>query len=127
MSSKSNDCSRRNFLKQTALIGLGATALRCAPSMGSSKVSAKVGIYKADSYQANLTDVIKRGLRDFNQLQIKDKTIVLKPNLVEYFDSHKVNTNPLMVAAAAEAFRSMGAREVIVAEGPGHRRDTEIL
>jgi uncharacterized protein (DUF362 family) len=32
-----------------------------------------------------------------------------------------------MVAAAADAFLSLGAREVIVAEGPGHRRDTEIL
>src|SRR5215831_4407095 len=125
MSSKSNDCSRRDFFKLATLAGLGATALRCSPKYGNT--TAKVGIYKADSYQTDLTSVIRRGLRDFPQLQIKDKRIVLKPNLVEYFDSHKVNTNPMMVAAAAEAFRSMGAREVIVAEGPGHRRDTEIL
>jgi uncharacterized protein (DUF362 family) len=71
--------------------------------------------------------VIKRGIREFPQLQLKDKTVVLKPNLVEYFESRVVNTNPLMIAAAAEALRSLGAREVIVAEGPGHRRDTEIL
>jgi uncharacterized protein (DUF362 family) len=38
-----------------------------------------------------------------------------------------VNTHPALVAAAIEAFRRAGAREVIVAEGPGHYRDTEHL
>ena len=46
---------------------------------------------------------------------------------MEYYEAARVNTHPAMVAAAIEAFRSVGAREVIVAEGPGHRRDTEIL
>jgi len=106
---------------------MGGAALRCSSQIIHEKGSAQVAIYKATSYQSDLVDIIKRGVNDFPQLQIKDKTVLLKPNLVEYFDSHKVNTNPAMVAAAADAFRSLGAREVIVAEGPGHRRDTEIL
>ena len=38
-----------------------------------------------------------------------------------------INTNPVIIAAAIEAFRRAGAREVVVGEGPGHRRDTEYL
>jgi len=127
MPSKFDNCSRRGFLKVAGLAGLGAVATSCVSNSTTGKNSARVGIYRANSYQGDLAGIIKRGLGDFPQLQIKDKRIVLKPNLVEYFDSHKVNTNPMMVAAAVDAFRSMGAREVIIAEGPGHRRDTEIL
>jgi uncharacterized protein (DUF362 family) len=53
--------------------------------------------------------------------------VVLKPNLVEYYHARAVNTHPALVAAAIAAFRSLGAREVVVAEGPGHQRDTEML
>jgi uncharacterized protein (DUF362 family) len=53
--------------------------------------------------------------------------VVLKPNLVEYDPAGVINTHPAVIAAAIEAFRSLGAREVLVAEGPGHRRDTEYL
>ena len=35
-----------------------------------------------------------------------------------------INTNPLLVHAAYEAFRAMGAASVEIAEGPGHRRNT---
>ena len=38
-----------------------------------------------------------------------------------------MNTNPAVVAAAIAAFRSVGAKDVVVAEGPGHCRDTELL
>jgi uncharacterized protein (DUF362 family) len=48
----------------------------------------------------------------------------LKPNLVEYDPGTSVNTDPRLVAAAVLAFRRLGARSVVVGEGPGHRRDT---
>ena len=35
-----------------------------------------------------------------------------------------INTNPLLVHAAYEAFRAAGAASVRIAEGPGHRRNT---
>ena len=38
-----------------------------------------------------------------------------------------INTHPHVVAAAATALLKAGAREVVVAEGPGHRRDIEYL
>ncbi len=34
---------------------------------------------------------------------------------------------PLLVLAAAESFRRLGAKSVLVAEGPGHQRDTQLV
>jgi uncharacterized protein (DUF362 family) len=60
-------------------------------------------------------------------LDVAGRRVVLKPNLVEFDPAGVINTHPLLVAAAARVFRSLGAREVVVAEGPGHRRDNEYL
>lgn len=85
-----------------------------------------VAILAAKSYDVALTDVVIRGLKLF-PLNVQGKTVVLKPNLVEYDPSGVINTHPAVIAAAIEAFRSLGAREIFVAEGPGHRRDNEYL
>ena len=53
--------------------------------------------------------------------------MLLKPNLVEYIAGVEVNTNPLLVGAAAEAFLKLGAKRVVVGEGPGHQRDTYLV
>lgn len=90
---------------------------------------ARVTILKASSYTAHLSDLIRRGLQQYPHVlqRVKGGRVVLKPNMVEYYEAHRVNTNPLVVAAAIDAFRAAGAGQVIVAEGPGHRRDTEAL
>jgi uncharacterized protein (DUF362 family) len=66
------------------------------------------------------------GLRLFH-LDLRGKTVLLKPNLVEHIPGTEVNTNPLLAGAAAEAFLETGAKQVIVAEGPGHERDTYLV
>jgi uncharacterized protein (DUF362 family) len=53
--------------------------------------------------------------------------VVLKPNLVDYIPGSAINTHPLLVLAAAESFRRLGAQSVLVAEGPGHQRDTQLV
>jgi uncharacterized protein (DUF362 family) len=75
--------------------------------------------------QTNSTTV-HRALQLFN-LQIRGKSVLLKPNIVEYIPGRPVNTDPQLIGAAAEAFLRFGAASVIVAEGPGHHRDTELL
>ena len=52
---------------------------------------------------------------------------MLKPNLVDYTPGNAINTHPLLVLAAAESFRRLGAKSVLVAEGPGHQRDTQLV
>lgn len=85
-----------------------------------------VAILKASSYEQNLVDIVLNGI-ELCRLAVKGKSVLLKPNLVEYAEGAPINTNPKLVAAAAEAFRRRDAKEVIVGEGAGHRRDTEVL
>jgi uncharacterized protein (DUF362 family) len=49
------------------------------------------------------------------------------PNLVDYIPGNAINTHPSLVLAAAESFRRLGAKSVVVAEGPGHQRDTQLV
>jgi uncharacterized protein (DUF362 family) len=86
----------------------------------------RVAIISAVGYCEDLADSLKRVLRMFG-LNVRGKAVLLKPNLVEFIAGVEVNTNPMLVGAAAEAFRSLGARSVVVAEGPGHQRDTYLV
>jgi uncharacterized protein (DUF362 family) len=69
---------------------------------------------------------LAEGLREFS-LDIKNKRVLLKPNLVDYSPNDAINTHPSLVVAAANYFRRIGARSVVVAEGPGHQRDTDLI
>jgi uncharacterized protein (DUF362 family) len=86
----------------------------------------RVAILSVAEYSEGLAHSLARALRMFG-LNLRDKSVLLKPNLVEYIADVEVNTNPMLVSAAAEAFRSLGARSVVVAEGPGHQRDTYLV
>jgi uncharacterized protein (DUF362 family) len=86
----------------------------------------RVAILHAGRYSQNLDQILEAGLRLF-PINVRDKTVVLKPNLVDYAPDDAINTHPLLVLAAAESFRRMGAKSVIVAEGPGHQRDTLLV
>ena len=86
----------------------------------------RVAILAADSYSQNLEQLLIEGLRLFN-LDLRGKRVLLKPNLVDYIPGAEINTHPSLVMAAVECFRRLGALEVIVGEGPGHQRDTELV
>jgi uncharacterized protein (DUF362 family) len=54
--------------------------------------------------------------------------VLLKPNLVEPTrEAPQVNTHPALVRAVAEVFGRWRARDVFVAEGQGHCRDSELV
>lgn len=86
----------------------------------------RVAILRIEDYVQSIQDSLRRGLQLF-RLDVKGKTVVLKPNLVDYIPDNAINTHPVVVVAAAECFRELGAKEVIVAEGPGHQRDTQLV
>ena len=86
----------------------------------------RVAVLRVDSYSERLLDVLMQGLKLFN-LQIRGKSVLLKPNLVDVVSGKAVTTHPMVVAAAAECFLRLGASRVLVAEGPGHQRDTELV
>lgn len=86
----------------------------------------RVSVLSASAYTERLVDLLFRAIGDFH-LDLRGKTVVLKPNLVEFIPGVEVNTNPLLVGAAAEAFLRLDAKEVVVGEGPGHQRDTYLV
>src|SRR5262252_7382657 len=86
----------------------------------------RLAILHIDRYSDKLNQLVDEGLRLFN-LQIRGKSVLLKPNIVEYIPGRPVNTDPQLIGAAAEAFLRFGAASVVVAEGPGHHHDTELL
>lgn len=110
--------SRREFIAALALPVLAGACNR--------GTSSAVGLFPAATYAVDLSDVIFRGLTELG-IDLRGRRVLLKPNMVEYEPGTSINTNPLVVAGAAAACRRAGAAAVIVAEGPGHRRDIEYL
>jgi len=86
-------------------------------------VPSTVSIVRAPAYDQSVYDTMRRMLAE-HQLDVRGKSVLLKPNLVEFEPESSINTNPMLVHAAFEAFRAMGAGSVRIAEGPGHRRNT---
>jgi uncharacterized protein (DUF362 family) len=127
----SSGVNRRRFLKRSlAAVGGGAIGVGAARWLNRAASSrAGVTILKAPSYQQELAALIRAGLKHYPAVieRARGRRVLLKPNLVEYSNARRVNTHPAVVAAAIEAFRAVGAREIVVAEGPGHQRDTEML
>lgn len=124
--------SRRSFLKYSTLASVIPFVDGCSESQKwraeayRKQRSSQVAIVQALRYDLSLREIITKGVR-LCGLEVKGKTIVLKPNLVEFDPGGVINTNPLVIEAAIDCFRTLGARQVLVAEGPGHRRDNEYL
>ncbi len=122
--------NRRTFLAGSAGLAAGATtsALLLQPKyqIVRRKSRSRVAILNAESYSESLEQLLWHGLELFN-LNVRGKAVLLKPNLVDYIPGNHINTHPVLVAAAAECFRRLGAKSVIVGEGPGHQRDTELV
>lgn len=84
-----------------------------------------VAILNADEYSANIETMLMDGLRLF-RLNVHGKGVLLKPNLVEDLPG-SVNTNAEIIGATARCFLRLGASKVVIGEGPGHQRDTELV
>src|SRR3989449_10342885 len=120
---------RRDWLIASAAVTGSALAMRLHEPKYSRDLRPKrsrVAILHADQYSDKLDELVYDGLRLFN-LNVRGKSVLLKPNIVEYIPGRPVNTDPQLIGAAAEAFLRLGAASVTVGEGPGHHRDTDLL
>ena len=141
------EVARMSMTRKQLVVRTGAAALwvgrRCAPSsrIGWARSTSRrrfdrgefpkpgrssVAVLRAESYDGDLEAVVLDGLR-LVEADVRRKSVLLKPNLVEFVKGASINTDPRMVVAAANALRRLGASSVVVAEGPGHRRDTEAI
>ena len=85
-----------------------------------------VTVVKVSSYANDLVAPMLEGIRQCG-LDVRGRRVLLKPNLVEFDPATCINTNVAVVAAAVEVFEKLGAAEVLIGEGPGHRRDTTCM
>ena len=119
--------TRRQFIP---LAGIAATAgyaslkLQKPPKVPDGPPgNSAVAIVRARSYSEDLVSHMLEGVRQCG-LDARGKRVLLKPNLVEFDSATVVNTDASIIAAAVELFHRLGASEVKIGEGPGHRRDT---
>ena len=113
----------REITRRELVAGAAAAALVGCSAQEKPVQPSRVSIVKAPAYDQSLYEIVRRVLRD-HLGEVRGKRILLKPNLVEFEPGSCINTNPIVVHAAYEAFREMGAASVRIAEGPGHRRNT---
>jgi uncharacterized protein (DUF362 family) len=118
----------RMLTRRRVIAAAGAVALAgCARTQRSRDVrqtaESLVSIVRQPAYTQDLYETVRRLLVD-QRLDVRGKSVVLKPNLVEFEAGSVINTNPMLVHAAMESFKAMGAASVRIAEGPGHRRGT---
>lgn len=121
--------SRRRFLQTLSLAAVAGAACNRPPYRREDFVvpaRSAVTLLPAETYDGDLADVVLRGLSTLAQ-DVRGKRVFLKPNMVEYWRDKAVNTDPRLIAATADAMLKSGAREVVIGEGPGHRRDIEYL
>ena len=120
---------RRRFIGSAA--GMAATTGVAADwfwpkhSVSYRKPRSFVAILNATDYSEKVETLLMDGLRLF-RLNMSGKTVLLKPNLVEDLPG-PVNTNANIIGAAARCFLRLGAARIVIGEGPGHQRDTELV
>ncbi|WP_051670805.1 DUF362 domain-containing protein [Bryobacter aggregatus] len=118
--------TRRDLIAAGSIAGLEACSKKEAPKEMLVEKS-PVAIVKAASYEQELLARLDEGMKaawPSAARELQDKRVVLKPNLVEFDEDTVINTDPRLVFAVRELFLKLGAREVWMGEGPGHRRDT---
>ena len=123
--------TRRQIL-QACLVGCGlaVSGISLLRNFTGSRLKAQTFIGQAETYETDFALLIQQGLQELGVTasEIKGKAILLKPNLVEPHKSlSHINTHPLVVRGAVEAFLHLGAASVVVGEGPGHRHDTLLV
>jgi uncharacterized protein (DUF362 family) len=130
---------RRTFLRRSAIVGAGAAAagLGLVNYLQGRRVpwdrdafpppgEARVAVVRATSYDRDLEGLVADGLRAIGA-DVRGARVLLKPNLIEFDATTAINTDPRLIAATVVAMRRLGAVDVVVGEGPGHRRDTQYV
>ena len=110
--------NRRDWLITSAAVTGSALTVRLQGQKYFRDVRPKrsrVAIMHADQYSDKLDELVYDGLRLFN-LDVRGKSVLLKPEIVEYIPGKPVNTDTQLIGAAAEAFLSREARRCPRAE-----------
>ncbi len=91
-----------------------------------SRPASPVAIRKVASYAEDMASLIFETLQQF-KLDVRDKDVLLKPNLVAFDPGGFINTHPVVIEGAREAFRRLGAKSVMIGDGPALERDAQAV
>lgn len=91
------------------------------------KTPSTVALVACASYEDDPMPELKKYAKQLNLPDLRGKTVLLKPNMVEFHPGSPVTTNPFALKAAFDLADYLGAKDIIIGEGPGHMRDTEFL
>ena len=75
----------------------------------------------------NLAAAIQAGWRSSRPPNVRGRRVVIKPNIADFSPDRPIHTDPRLIEALIIHLRNLGAREIVLAEGPPHNRDTEWL
>lgn len=127
--------SRREFGRL-----LGASALAACPTAALAKAAARqaagtgsvpllqVALVACPDYEAGtLAAAIREGWRSSRPPDVRGKRVVLKPNMVDVSPERPIHTDPRLIEALVLHLGDQGAREIVLAEGTSHNRDSEDL
>jgi len=123
--------TRREFLSAIVTGGVTATAgLTVFKYFKEKEPKTETFIASVTDYEADIRQFILDGFQELKitSAEVAGKRVLLKPNLVEpHSGNAHINTHPMVIQAAVEAFLHLGAAKVVVAEGAGHRRDSLLV
>jgi uncharacterized protein (DUF362 family) len=108
-----------------ATVGIEARCLWPQHTVDYRRAQSRVAVLNAEAYSEGLEETVLGGLRLF-RIDVRGLCVLLKPNLVEDLQG-PVNTNSALIGAAARCFLRLGAARIVIGEGPGHQRDTELV
>ena len=125
-------CSRRRFLRVAGLTGLVAATAAYTKFPGRlmrmlDMHRSPVALVPCDGYGPDLPRQLARAWELGQGPDVAGKSVLLKPNLVDYAADRPINTDPRFLAALIDLLRGKGAREIVVGEGPGNRRDIDTV
>ena len=117
---------RRQFLISSLAASLSYLATGCrqfSPPWESAayrkKIRSQVAILGAKNYEIPLREIVLRGLKLF-RINVQGKTVVLKPNLVEYDPAGVINTRHIHTCAHGMYVLDGTLRTDGGDYGPGH-------
>lgn len=127
--------SRRDFLSAAGLSALSvwSSARPFAgrpqgPKLSAAGPALQVAVTGCPDYEAEtLAAAIRQGWRYSRPPDVRGKRVVLKPNMVDVSDTRPIHTDPRLLDALVAHLSGLGAREIVLAEGTSHNRDSEDL
>ena len=93
-----------------------------------SRAAFAVAVVPCPDYDAErLYAALETGWKATNPPEVRNKRVVIKPNIVEFAGDRPINTDARLADALIRLLIAKEAGEIILAEGPAHNRDTEML